>query len=188
MTSGRVDVRRGAHSTSWDYVYQEDGRTWRLEWDSRDDGPSAYARFDSWEAPQGETIDASARARILDAVWPIAHEHGGIMGIFDYSKRLRCPLAARWDRGSGFLLDVNDGGAINYYELGRTMRIAYRRSDLYVAVVQWPASPRWCEPDGPVEADDTERIRERLQCATSSDMRYGGHLPWRITLAEGPTP
>lgn len=185
----RVDIKRGDRNISWDYVYEEDGHTWELHWDPHDDGTSAYARFDAWKAPAGESIDAPARERILDAVWPVIRDDAGVMGIFDYSDRLRCPLAARWNRGGGgFLLDVNDGGEIDYFELGRTMRIAYERSGINLAVIAWPAVPRWCEPDVPLSTEDAERIQERLQSARSDDMRYGNNIGWRITLAERPGP
>jgi hypothetical protein len=185
MNAGKVEMRQDAlNQTLWHYEYREDGHSWHIEWDPRETQLFAWALLDEWDTPKGEPLDVAARERILDAVWPAMVENAGIVAIVDHSRRLRCPLAARWNRGDdGFLVDVHDGGRLDYLALGRTLRLTYQEPELYLAMVDWPASPRWCEPDGPIEADESKRIRERLQSARASDMRIGYHLGWRIGLA-----
>jgi hypothetical protein len=184
MTAATVNIAHGSTGgPSRAYQVREAGHTWLCDWDPRETQSFVWALLDEWDTARGEPLDAAARERILDAVWPAMVEDAGIEAIIDHSPRLRCPVAVRWNRGDGgFLVDVHDGGQIDYLELGRTMRVRYRQPESYVAVVDWPAEPRWCEPGGAITSDESERIQRRLQSARSSDMRIGYHLPWRIVV------
>jgi hypothetical protein len=187
IIEGRVDSKRSdSNVTSWVFTYTEDGHRWHLDWDWRETQGVACALLEVWDVPEGKPIDAAARERILDAVWPVVSVDGAANTILDESRRLRCPVVARWKRGEGgFLIDVHDGGHVDYLELGRTMRLRYREPETYLAMIDWPAVPRWTEPDAPVAPEAIARIQERLQFHRPDDVRIGGHLPWRFRLGAG---
>jgi hypothetical protein len=184
MTAGTVGLSCGSTGgPSRAYQYREAGHTWLYDWDPRETQSFVWALLDEWDTPKGEPLDGAARERILDTVWPAMVKDASIVAIIDHSPRLRCPVAVRWSRGdSGFLVDVNDGGQIDYLEVGRTMRVRYSQPEPYVAVVDWPAEPRWCEPGGAITSKEGTRIQRRLRSAKSSDMRIGYHLPWRVVV------
>ncbi len=186
MATSRGQTRELAGKTggpSRTYEYREGDRVFRAEWDPRETDMVLAANFDSWSEPT-EPIDAAARERIFDGLWAIA----GVTAIFDESHAsTRCALPVRWDRGDdGFLLDVNDGGQLDYMELGRALRLPFRRAagESYVALVTWPDMLRWSEPDAPVVPGYAARILLRIRGAKASDMRVGGHLPWKLVVAD----
>jgi hypothetical protein len=186
MTSpGKVQVSAGATGgPSRTFDYREDGRVFTIEWDPRETGAVISDRFERWSAPPGEALDPATRERIFDALWAAA-QAGGITAIIDESSSLACLVPVRWNRGAdGFLVDVHDGGRLEYMELGRGLMLRYREEPgrLYVAFVQWPRAARWTEPDEAVAVDHAARIRDRLAGATPRDVRLGANLPWKLVV------
>jgi hypothetical protein len=182
---GEVRVLPGPYGgPSTTYEYREDGRVYSIDWDPRETESVLRVVLEQWSDPPGTPLENASRERIVDQLWPVVTKDAGITAIINESSRLRCPVAVRWNRGeSGFLIDVHDYGEVGYMELGRSMRLKFSRQDSYVAAIDWPAAPRWCEPDAPVDPEEARRIRQRLGDARSSDMRIGAHLPWRLVLA-----
>jgi hypothetical protein len=166
------------------FEYREGDRVFLVHWDPRETGTVIADRFEQWTTPAAELLDAAARARVFDGLWSVA-PHAGITAVIDESSSLPCPVPVRWNRGTdGFLVDVHDGGQLEYMELGRGLLLRYEEKlgQLYVAYVQWPTSLRWTEPAGPIPTDHAARIRERLARASAHDLRIGGHLPWKLVI------
>lgn len=183
----RPDVRVLPGATggpSLAYEVREGDHVLRVDWDPRETDVFLYQYFEEWSSPAGEPLKGADRERVLAALWPVVAKHGGVTAIIDESRDLRAPRVAQWNRGEdGHLIDVNDGGELLYMERRRSLRLSFRRRDLYVAVVAWPAQPRWTEPDAPVTPEEEVVVCRRLLAATSRDMRIGKHLPWRIVVA-----
>jgi hypothetical protein len=167
--------------------YREGDHVFVVEWDPRETGTVISEYFEHWTEPSSESIDPAARERIFDGLWEVGRTVG-ITAIIDDSRSLGCAVPARWNRGDdGFLVDVHDGGRIDYMERRRALRLRYREEagKLYVAFVKWPDAPRWTEPDAPIASDHAGRIRERLDGATSKDMRFGANVPWKLVVETG---
>jgi hypothetical protein len=166
------------------FEYREGDHIFVVEWDPRETGTVIAEYFERWTEPSSEPIDPAARERIFDGLWAVG-QTAGITSIVDESRSLRCTVPARWNRGDdGFLIDVHDGGQLDYMERRRAMRLSYREEagKLYVAFVKWPDEPRWTEPDAPIAADHADKIRERIGGAKSTDMRVGAHVPWKLVV------
>jgi hypothetical protein len=165
------------------FEYREGDHAFVVQWDPRDTGTIIADSFEQWTEPSFDPIDPPARERIFDGLWSIGRT-AGITAIIDESRSLRRAVPARWNRGDGFLVDVHDGGLLDYMELGHTLCLRYREvaGRLYVAFVTWPDDPRWTQPDAPIALVHADRIFERIRSTKASDMRIGAHLPWQLVV------
>ncbi len=182
---GKVRVSAGATGgPSMRFDYLEDGRVFTVQWDPRESGMVIAEPFDQWSDPAGEPLDLAARERIFEGLWSLRTQ--GITAIIDASAPRKCPVPVRWNRGpGGFLVDIYDGDRrLAYMELGHGLMLRYheRPERLHVAFVEWPRSPCWTEPEGPISARRAARIRDRLGRVTKRDLRFGDNLPWRVVV------
>jgi hypothetical protein len=165
--------------------YEEQWHIVRTAWDPRDDGPRMTMKTQAWDEPYGENPSAEERQRIREGLWKLGRKVGAEMAV-DVSPDLPCPVVVGWKRTSEFLVDVHDGGHIEYFEVRRTLVLGYTEPEPYHAVVSLPSDLRWTYP--PVEAIAPEARRmivQRLGSATKKDLGVGSNLPWRITVAGG---
>lgn len=165
--------------------YEEHWHIVRTAWDPRDDGVRMTMKTHAWDEPYGESPSDEERQRVREGLWKIGRKVGAEIAV-DESPDLPCPVVVGWKRASEFLVDVHDGGRVVYFEVRRTLVLAYAEPEPYHAVVTVPGDPRWTYPPGEAIAPDAWRtVLARLAGATKKDMGIGSNLPWRITIAKG---
>ena len=165
--------------------YEEQRHIARTAWDPRDDGVRMTMKTHTWDEPYGANPSAEERQRVREGLWKIGRKVGVEMAV-DASPDLPCPFVVGWKRTSAFLVDVHDGGRIEYFEVRRTLVLKYAEPQPYHAVVTMPDDLRWTYPAGEALAPEARRmIVQRLAGATRKEMGVGSNLPWRITIAGG---
>jgi hypothetical protein len=118
----------------------------------------------------------------LRILWALAPAPG-IHVVLDESGSLPGSVARGWDRTTGFMVNVHDGGKLEYLEIGRAVALGYREPVDYHAVVDLPQGPRWTYPPGaPIGADEWRSILQRLARCSASDMWVGSSKPWRVAI------
>ena len=172
----------GGGSLTGTFEFEENGRKLRVDWDARESGTVLPVRADVWDAPAGQPIAPDSRERLFESLWALARTRG-IHVVLDESPSLPCRVARGWDRTTGFLVNVHDGGKLEYLEVGRTLALGYREPVDYHAVVDLPQAPRWTYPPGaPIGADEWRSVLQRLARCSPSDMWIGSNKPWRIEI------
>jgi len=164
--------------------YEEKWHIIRTAWVPRDDGLRVTIKTQAWDEPYGENPSAEERQRAREGLWKIGRRMGAEIAV-DASPDLPCPVVVGWKRTSEFLIDVHDGGRIEYFEVRRTLVLAYTEPEPYHAVVTMPDELLWTYPPGEAIAEARRRIVQRLASARTKDMGVGSNLPWRITIAGG---
>jgi hypothetical protein len=163
--------------------YEEHWHIVRTAWDPRDDGPRMTMKTQAWDEPYGESPSDEERQHVREGLWKIGRKVGAEIAV-DASPDLPCPVVVGWKRTSEFLVDVHDGGRIEYFEVRRTLVLAYTEPEPYHAVVTTPGELPWTYPPGEAIAPEARRrIVQRLASATQKDMGVGSNLPWRISIA-----
>jgi hypothetical protein len=163
--------------------YEEQWHIVRTAWDPRDDGVCMTMKTQAWDEPYGENPSAEERQRVREGLWKIGRKVGAEIAV-DASPDLPCPVVVGWKRTSEFLVDVHDGGRIDYFEVRRTLVLPYTEPEPYHAVVTMPGDLPWTYPPGEALAAEARRIIvQRLTSATRKNMGVGSNLPWRITIA-----
>lgn len=179
-TAEKVRVERLGASVRYEYV--EDGRRWTGTWEARETGAFFPVMTLGWDQPEGEPILPDARERIYDAVW----QAGGPEGLLEEVKRFSLWVPVRWNRPSGFLVNVL-GGEVQYMELRHTLQLAARNGPGpgYTAFVSGLPS-RWTVPeDESIQPDHRAQIVERLRSLKPDDLWIGSHLSWTVIVDEG---
>jgi hypothetical protein len=172
----------GGGSIDGTFEYEENGKSLRVSWDARETGTTLTVKADFWDVPNGMPLAPESRERLFDGLWTVAQTKG-IHAVVDESSSLPCLVARAWDRPAGFLVNVHDGGQLEYLELGRTLAVAYHEPVDYLAVLELPRRPRWTYPrDGAIANDEWQLLLSRLGACKASDMWIGSSLPWRIEL------
>jgi len=164
-TERRFEVERGGH-------------VFRDTWDPRETSVTYYIELDHWTEPPDAPMSDEDRGVVLDAIWSMAPESGGLRRILRWMPSASCFSVGRWAYDAdGFLVRIATTGVVEYLELDRTAHVPYERepgSDergRRRAVVGPRTEARWVYPNAsPIGDDDWARILPRLLRATEANM------------------
>jgi len=166
---GEVELQRAGSETT--FTVNLHGRRFDGLWEPRETGSSLTLDTRRWA--DGAPIEEGDWDNVLDVLWLLRGDLGGVRTILEWLGRDRAYAARRWDRTGDDLLFQFDGEALDVLALDRTLRAPVTRARGSRRLVIDRATARWIEPnDEVILASEWARIADRLQAAEDSSFLF----------------
>lgn len=150
-------------------------RLFEAHWDPRQTGTVLYVVLDRFTRPSSP-MNEEERSRVLDGLWLLAPDTGGMRSILEWRADLAVDVARRWDRpADGFLVGVASR-KLSYLELDRTLISTYvdlpeRSSDGDRALEIDLAETSWELPERRrLTGEERDRVRLRIASLDRDDL------------------